>query len=1019
MPTPTVFRRARPSVRLAVVLAFAGPALSGQVAPPPPPAASVTAAPAGETPAQREKRLADAAAAARKAETITLTPFEVQADATDTYDATNTNSVTGTNTLLSKTPLDAKVFNRQLMDEMNVVDMTEMLSKLGGLGSATIGAGEDVRGDLEGDRQDPKSMTMRGLQINNPRRDGFLRSDTTLLDSFDIERVEAIGGSNSLLFGSGDAGGVVTSSSKRAQPGRRPSVNIRTTFDSEGSQRVTLDTQAGNKIFALRLNGVKGDTRFFRPEHRQQNEGVHVAATLQPWKRLTIRGEYRYFTRDTIFAQAVTVRAPLSWQLPAVDPFGVPIVNTPTNTTATNVDNKSSRYLVAFPQVAELLRNGPFDITTVDSAVGPFHRDAYKNEIKSIVAEMTLTQGLALQLRYGHDARINDPLRATSLVVFAPGATGNNYIDPVTGRIGAEWAFNTSMNAAPFWTGARGYRGSLAYQKNFKRLGRHQASVFYQDMDSWVNTQPWRFYEADASGNAIQNLANIANGESGRTVMPATWLRAFPSAVIGGQGWPFTKVAHPNGRTYTYQPQIYSGAVPATTANPMGLSGPINATTGQSTVGGYTMDDTRETSYGASLFSEWWGGRVDTMLGYRSEEASTIRVNTGVRRGPISYDSVTTGFVVDTPIRGLRVSANYATNGKINFDTSRDIYNQSLPPGKGESKDVGLKLDMWDRRLSGNLNYFVSEGQNFTAGLGGAQNDIDPNGINGRNGGSSIVYDKTSDGFNATLTARPVRGWEMRINFATANGSERSDVVLPQFYNDQFNVTTVGGQQVVGVRAAGGGAITPLLVPVNPLDPAGAQMPLSLAMMKDPTSQYFATLDQESGQILNAQALGLLNTPGVGTDVTGLPISQHQLGFVSPSGGVITVRRAGEKTVGYAERSYSLVNRFQFQQGRLRGLVLGLTTSLRENHRAYMYNDAADGGKRKMFYFPNRFLNDAYAVYAFRVNQRVRASVQLNVSNVLNANEVLYLRNGSNGSLRYAQWFNAPRKYALTTSLSF
>jgi outer membrane receptor protein involved in Fe transport len=947
---------------------------------------------------------------------ITLTPFEVKADLTDTYDATNTNSVTGTNTSLSKTPLDAKVFNRQLMDEMDVVDMTDMLSKLGGLGSAVIGAGEEVRGDLEGDRQDPKTMTMRGLAINNPRRDGFLRSDTTLLDSFDVERVEAIGGSNSLLFGSGDAGGAINSTSKRAWLNRRPTATFSAKADSEGSWRTTLDAQAGNHMFGLRINGVKGDTHFFRPGHRQQNAGVHVAATFQPWKRLTIRGEYRYFTRDSVFAQAMTVRTPLSWLLPDVDPFGAPIVNVPGNTTARNVDNKSSRYLVAFPNVSEFTRGGPFDLTTVDSGIGPYHRDAYTNQIKSIVAESALAPGLALQVRYGHDARINDPLRATSTVAFAPGATGNNYVDPVTGAVGTQWAFNTAMNAAPFWTGARGYRGALAYQKDLKRWGRHQASAFYQDMDSWVNTQPWRFYETDSSGNFIQNLNNITNADSGRTQMPSVWGPLFPNQVIGGREWPFTTFTHPNGKTYKYTSSFYSDAVPRTPGNPMGLSGPVNAQ-GVTTAGG-TLDDTRETSMGASIFSEWWGGRIDTMAGYRSEEASTFRVNTGVQRGPISYDSLTTGFVVDTPIRGLRVSANYSTNAKINFDTGRDIYDQILPVGEGESKEVGLKFDLWNRRISGNANYYISEAQNFIGALGGAQNDIDPDGINGRNGGANYVYDKTSDGFNITLTSRPLKGWEVRLNFATANGSERTDVILPQFYNDKFHTTTVGGQTVVGVQAAAGATITPLLVPTDPRNPASPQIPLSLAMMRDPNSQYFAQLDPESGQILNSQLLGL-RTAGVGTNETGLPITEHQLGFVSPSGGTIVVKRAGEQTVNYAERSYSLVNRYQFSEGRLRGLVVGLSTSLRENHRAYMYNDAADGGKRKMFYFPNRLLNDFYAVYRFNVTRRVHGSVQLNVANVLDANRVLYLVNGTTGALRYAQWFNAPRKYSLTTSWTY
>ena len=85
--------------------------------------------------------------------------------------------------------------------------------------------------------------------------------------------------------------------------------------------------------------------------------------------------------------------------------------------------------------------------------------------------------------------------------------------------------------------------------------------------------------------------------------------------------------------------------------------------------------------------------------------------------------------MVDTPIRGLRVSANYATNAKINFDTTRDIYNQPLPPGKGESREIGLKFGLWEHRVSGNFNYYISEAQNFTASLGGTQNDVDPAGI--------------------------------------------------------------------------------------------------------------------------------------------------------------------------------------------------------------------------------------------------------------------------------------------------
>ena len=939
----------------------------------------------------------------------------MKADANDTYDATNTNSVTGTNTALNKTPLDAKVFNRQMMAELGVVDMTDMLWKLGGLGPAVINANEDVRGMVEGDRQDPKSMSMRGLQINNPRRDGFLRSDTTLLDTFDIERVEAIGGSNSLLFGSGDAGGVITSTSKRAYINRRPTATVSASGDSEGTRRYTLDAQAGEKVFAFRLNKVRDDTRYFRPGLRRHAEGYQIAATFQPWRRLQIRGEYRYYNRDTVFAQAVTITAPTTLLLPRVDPLGYPIPNT----TATNnqVNGKSIRYLLAFPETQALLGN-VFDYRKLDSATGPYNRDTYFNFIKSVVAEASLAEGLALQVHYGHDARINDPLRSSSNAAVAPGLASNLYRDPVTGAVGTQWAMNTSMTATPFYTGARGYRASLAYQRDFgKWLGRHQANVFRQDMWSWVNQEPWKFYEADSSGKIIQNQALITNTDSGRTAMPTAWVPLFPETILGGVDWRTDTINHPNGKIYKYAPQVYPHAVAPTANNPMGLSGPINAATGQSTITGFTADDTRETSSGFSLFSEWWRGRIDTMVGLRREEATGYRNHIGLKRGPISYDSLTTGFVADTPIKDLRLSGNVSSNGKINFDTTLDVFNQPLPPGKGVTKEVGFKLDLFNRRISGNINYYVAEGQNFTASIP-SRDDIDPPGINGRHGGSAYTYSKTSNGYNMSLTARPTSRWEMRLSLATANGSERSDVTMPQFYNDQFNTTTVSGQTVVGVKAAAGSAVTPLLVRSNPRDPNSDQIPLSIAMMKDPTSPYFADLNPAGGYIRNAQALGL-TTPGVGTNVTGLPLSDHQLGFVSPTPGGLIVRKAGEKTVGYAERAYSAINTYRFAEGRLRGLSVGLVTSFQENHRGWMYTDSLDGRKRKMFYFPDRLLNDLNANYRFNLTRRVRASVQINVWNVLDANRVIYLVSSTDGSFRYAQLFNAPRKLGITTSLSY
>lgn len=187
-------------------------------------------------------------------QTVALSPFEVTASATDTYEANNTNSITGTSTSLNKTPLDARVFNRTMIDELDIIDVATMLSTFGGLGVPMFGAGsEDQRGMQDGDTLDYKNMTSRGLTISNPRRDGFLRSDTSLMDSFDVESAEALQGSNSLLFGSGDAGGVVNINSKRARL-RQMTAKLTSRFDSEGSERYTADLNAGTRQVALRFN---------------------------------------------------------------------------------------------------------------------------------------------------------------------------------------------------------------------------------------------------------------------------------------------------------------------------------------------------------------------------------------------------------------------------------------------------------------------------------------------------------------------------------------------------------------------------------------------------------------------------------------------------------------------------------------------------------------------------------------------------------------------------------------------
>ena len=936
---------------------------------------------------------------APRQETVVLSPFEVVGDADDTYQATNTTALTGTSMPLDKTPLDARVLTNTMINELGGGDVFKLLADFGGLGAMLFTPGsEDQRGLQPGDPAQPTGFTSRGFGISEPRRDGFLRSATALFNAFDVESAEVIAGSNNLLYGSGDAGGVIVINTKRARVGQN-AYKYTLGWDSEGSWSHKVDLNAGTRKFALRVNGLLSDERYYRPVLDLHQEGLQLAATLRPFRWISVFADYRHYIRGGIVGYGnATIRAPTSLRL----------------TNGLLMDNQEMRYITGYGGAE--LTNHVVTLASQDSPFGASRRHHWINEAKAVTVDLTPRRDLAFQFRYGHDNRVNFAQNPSAFTVYHPDAPGNLLVD-ANGVPRHVWAFNSSLNPQKTHTGARGYKLTAAGRRDLGRWGDHRLSAFFSDQESWtISADNYRFYELDASGNVIQNLASIRGTEAGRNPMPAAWWPAFSRSMLGGIKWPSYSLLHPNGRSYRLQPQRYARAVPATAGNPLGLSGPIDAATGQPS-GTYFNDDVTERSRGFSLSSSFWQGRIETMAGFRFETADTLRVTTNVQRGPIDYNSRTLGAVVDTPVKGLRVYGSYATNAKINFTSETDLYNNPLPLGSGETREAGFKLSLWDHRVSGNLTYYRTTGKNFVGSLGTLRDLIDPDGINGRNGGSSFLYDKVSDGLSAGISMRPLKPWQISLSFTQANGAERSDVSAPVFYNDEFNTTTVGDQNVVAIKNAANGALSPLLVPADPKSPGSALIPLSLAMMKDRASPYFATLDPDSGQILNAQTLGL-RTSGVGTDRTGLPISGHQLGFTPPTGTVI-VRRAGEVTTGYAENSFSIINRFQVTGGRLRGLVLGLSTIYQDGFRAYMYTDVADGRKRKIYYYPDKFLNNAFAVYPFKVGRRLQCSVQLNISNLFDRQKVLALPRSTAGDIRFFAHQYTPLGFALTTNVGF
>ena len=255
------------------------------------------------------------AAAPGAADAVVLSPFEVSGNPNDSYEATNTNSLTGISTPLSKAPIDARVLTRTMMDELGGGDVFRLLSDYGGLGAMLFGGGsEDQRGMQEGDAAQPGAYNARGFSIGEPRRDGFLRSSTAGFNGFDVESAEAVNGSNNLLYGSGDPGGIVVINGKRARVNQR-SATLSTKFDSEGSHTYTGDFNVGTRQLAFRLNVLENADRYYRPILGLDQNGLQAAFTFRPYRWLSIFSEYRRYERAAITANGATLRTPAGFAM--------------------------------------------------------------------------------------------------------------------------------------------------------------------------------------------------------------------------------------------------------------------------------------------------------------------------------------------------------------------------------------------------------------------------------------------------------------------------------------------------------------------------------------------------------------------------------------------------------------------------------------------------------------------------------------------------------------------------------
>jgi hypothetical protein len=633
----------------------------------------------------------------------------------------------------------------------------------------------------------------------------------------------------------------------------------------------------------------------------------------------------------------------------------------------------------------------------------------------ALALEQQIGRQLSLQVRAARTDVDHWLYSIASTGILAPGASTNPYPH--------SWAEGVRLRPSAQTQENEGIRLSGAYK--FKVLrGKHELVAGAERRLKRVeNGKGYRFYEVDASGQFVINRALADNTDAGRTEMPIIYLN-----LDEGFRTPYNRSAREvlvAGRRYVFDWNRLPGSVPASATNPLGIN----------TTGAPVFWNTKEDAFFGVLFSSWFNDRIDTMVGLRRDSFS--QVNPLTTRETIPATSMSNGNVGLvyhlTPALGLYagVSSTYRPNEgyTVDYKNYRPVSGTPLaivpgPFGEGRGFDTGVKFNFFDGKLSGSISHFRGQAKNERQVIPGAQTNIANPGssINTRPTYDIYTFDREAHGYEINLSGRILPTWRVILSYSFVDGQEASDVYLPRLYNDDFRLNAAGQ-----VTLSDG---SPLRVPVtpntpnfNPLNPTAgvATQILTLDMLRrgDESGNYRASLDPESGRITNATAL-YLTTFGVGTGRTGLPISDHQLGWRPANGPADTylARASGDQLNFVSKHSFSLTTNYQFTQPRLRGVSVGGNVRFRLEPPGYFYVTPA--GKRKLMIWDDMLTANLLVAYQRRVfRDRVLWKTQINVNNVLDSVHLRYAPNAATGVLQNVYPDQTPRTWMWTNSFSF
>ncbi|MBI2497600.1 MAG: TonB-dependent receptor plug domain-containing protein, partial [Opitutae bacterium] len=597
----------------------------------------------------------------KKEEVVVLSPFKVTTEKDRGYRATNSISGSRLDTAIKDLPMPIEVITVEFLRDTGSRDLRESLRYSSGVllqtqndysapaGSFSMNPGKINNPEGLTASATQTNMKIRGFQTESVLRDGFRRQNST--DSINISRVEIARGPASLLYGVGNFGGVVNYLVK--MPSTKQATDISLAYGSYNFMRATVDTTGAigdSGTAAYRVTGAWQDQGSYQDFNTEDHFFVSPVVTWRPFKNTELLLDIEYGEQNNRGIGWQTLRAAVSGYVN--DSAGY----------------DGSFYRVPGHNVREFRWSGPDTYRSSDAANLNFkvtqkladnlhllvgvNRSMFSYEQLDNMAAFRRNTGPAWALAPVTFAGLTD---TQSGVPVGPQPTSISYQwerarqDDVHDQLRAELNYSLDLfqNSSKWLRMKNSFLGGFTYTKDVAERHTRQTPV---DVANYHNPSDFSYFRFGRQGDGSPDYAMVEtdNGKS-TTSNPALYavyqgkLADDRLTVIAG-----VRRDRSWNSVYRYNPGFRNNGTKSGDAAPVITASAVN----------------RDTTY-------QWG------------------VNLAL-----------------TPKRDVSLYVMNSEGVQPNYQGKLDLTGKPLEAALAKNKEIGLKFDLFDGRLSGTISRF-------------------------------------------------------------------------------------------------------------------------------------------------------------------------------------------------------------------------------------------------------------------------------------------------------------------------